>query len=941
MYSSGDVHARFTGIPSTNADHFVAVHLDGIQWQYNNDSNWLNFEPTETDWLMAEVNFSGDFVSQQNGTPNWVEGIPRASVADDSWFTANRFGGVEDAGEFEVLGDYITFPDLDRTAFEQSATRLAQVALATHFFESVHQEFPDLANLDDNGAPLLSWRVHVLPFLGLEDLYSQFQLDQPWNSQHNLALADQMPEMYHSSNFDSVNKTVFLAMGGEGTIFPLTSQRIGFGNITDGSESTVMLVEANANRATLWTKPTDLYFDAANPLAGLGGISPEGFAVAMASGQTHILPATIDADNFANMAQMADGNVVDFSEFDPYEDSESNLRQLTLAALNYESANRRFPAHAIYPDTGEALLSWRVAILPFIEQKNLYEQFHLDESWESAHNLSLLPLMPRIYAHPLVEAGKTNFLGVSGADSIFDLTDQGVTIGSITDGSSNTAILVESDVDRAIEWTKPGDWVFDSASPKSGLGEIASDGFFASFADGSVAFVPDSVSDANVANMAQKQDAQFVDLSEVKPYADTETNLRQLGLAALNYESAYMRIPRHAIYSHTNPGGPPLLSWRVDLLPFIEQGALYDMFHHDEPWDSTHNLSLLPLMPRIFATPGTENGFTVYQAAVGEETLFPGTEDDRVGLGTITDGTSNTMMFMEATQAVEWTRPADISFDPATPRDGLNDPDRIGYYAVFADGSTHFVSDSVSDGDVGRLLQMRDGQSFETNDLRANYPNQARNGVISNQLRQIALAAHNYESSHGHFPVHAIYTEPPGQGGTPLLSWRVELLRFLEQGDLYDQFNLDEPWDSPHNLSLIPLMPDVFSHPFVENGKTVFQAFIGDNTIFPNSNDDTFSFGRITDGSSNTILFAEVNADQAVEWTKPQDIAFDIADPSFGFGDILFEMGGNVAMADGSVNFLAKCISDEHFAAMVQLNDGNEVPYDADSCDGTVTPPIN
>ena len=71
----------------------------------------------------------------------------------------------------------------------------------------------------------------------------------------------------------------------------------------------------------------------------------------------------------------------------------NNLRQLGLGIINFESTTGRFPASAIYSDDGKPLLSWRVHILPFIEQQHLYEQFRFDEPWDSEHNRKLIAQM--------------------------------------------------------------------------------------------------------------------------------------------------------------------------------------------------------------------------------------------------------------------------------------------------------------------------------------------------------------------------------------------------------------------------------------------------------------------------------------------------------------------------------------------------------------------
>ena len=86
-----------------------------------------------------------------------------------------------------------------------------------------------------------------------------------------------------------------------------------------------------------------------------------------------------------------------------------NLRTISLAVHNAISADKqgRFPAAAISKD-GKPLLSWRVALLPFLGEKGLYEQFHLDEPWDSPHNKLLLDQMPNVYA-PVLRKGEPKF----------------------------------------------------------------------------------------------------------------------------------------------------------------------------------------------------------------------------------------------------------------------------------------------------------------------------------------------------------------------------------------------------------------------------------------------------------------------------------------------------------------------------------------------------
>ncbi|MHC4875436.1 MAG: DUF1559 family PulG-like putative transporter [Planctomycetota bacterium] len=145
-------------------------------------------------------------------------------------------------------------------------------------------------------------------------------------------------------------------------------------------------------------------------------------------------------------------------------------------------------------------------------------------------------------------------------------------------------------------------------------------------------------------------------------------------------------------------------------------------------------------------------------------------------------------------------------------------------------------------------------------------------------LKQIGLAFHNYHERHGHLPEAA----SRDRDGNPLLSWRVQLLPYLgdEAERLHGEFNLDEPWDSPHNRQLVGRMPDVYSSPMkapLPHGQTCYMVVRGDNTLFPfyvkDRNDfRTRSFADIYQGLPNIILAVEVDHDVAVPWSKPIDL---------------------------------------------------------------------
>lgn len=202
----------------------------------------------------------------------------------------------------------------------------------------------------------------------------------------------------------------------------------------------------------------------------------------------------------------------------------------------------------------------------------------------------------------------------------------------------------------------------------------------------------------------------------------------------------------------------------------------------------------------------------------------------------------------------------------------------------------------------------------------------ARRSQCVNNLKQIGLAMHNYHSAHNAFPP-AFSTNKEGK---PLLSWRVLILPYLEAKPLYDQFHLDEPWDSEHNKALISKMPEVFTCPsgmktLAGEGKTSYLTPCGPHTVFPGA--AGIKLQQITDGTSNTILVVDAADAQAVVWTQPDDWEIANLKPQQLFGHHLG--GSNFGFADGSVHFLKTTIAPAVLQSLL-TRDGGEVVGSSD-----------
>lgn len=187
-------------------------------------------------------------------------------------------------------------------------------------------------------------------------------------------------------------------------------------------------------------------------------------------------------------------------------------------------------------------------------------------------------------------------------------------------------------------------------------------------------------------------------------------NVKQIMLAMHNYHDTHGHFPPAVCYGKTGAGGKVPHSWRVELLPYLEQAALYEMYHFDEPWDSDHNKQVLARMPAMFRSPMDEVGSknASYFVPVGPDTVF--SDKEGVKLADISDGTSVTVCVIEAKRNIPWTKPEDIAFDPdkELPKFGGWTP--AGFTVGMCDGSARFLSAEIKEAVLKNLIEKADGE---------------------------------------------------------------------------------------------------------------------------------------------------------------------------------------------------------------------------------------
>ncbi|HBO43847.1 MAG TPA: hypothetical protein DD670_07945 [Planctomycetaceae bacterium] len=220
-------------------------------------------------------------------------------------------------------------------------------------------------------------------------------------------------------------------------------------------------------------------------------------------------------------------------------------------------------------------------------------------------------------------------------------------------------------------------------------------------------------------------------------------------------------------------------------------------------------------------------------------------------------------------------------------------------------------------------------------------PEAQRSVTCVNNLKSIALALFNYHDAHGCFPPTVVRDAQ----GRPMHSWRVLLLPYLDEDALYREYNFNEPWNGPNNRRLAARMPRVFQCPGAKKDlnqtRTSYVAVTGPGTLWPDSG--RIALGQIADAPADTLLLVEV-ADSDIDWLEPRDMRLDalVSRPASTTGvpsssrhkgrETYFfrstDRGGLIALADGSIDFLAKPLSHEDLSALASIDGGETINWD-------------
>ncbi len=452
----------------------------------------------------------------------------------------------------------------------------------------------------------------------------------------------------------------------------------------------------------------------------------------------------------------------------------------------------------------------------------------------------------------------------------------------------------------------------------------------------------------------------------------TRKRLRKIGWGISRFADASNFLPAGVVAK----GGAVGLSWRVQILPYVGEKALYEQFKFDEPWDSENNEKLIEKMPEVFASPGRaapagrthlrtftgQYGF-IYdpvpvKGAKPDGPRFPGVAVRGRPFSDITDGTSYAFMVVEATEPVVWTKPDELSAQPkevgkpgSIPIPKLGGPFPDGFHALMCDAQVHFFPHTLKAETVRALVTvnandtpgadataMIEVQSKKWAAIDAGVPAQLPDAkarrVAADNLMKLARAAEEYEKDARHLPA-GLLCKPDSVG----LSWRVQLLPYLGEERLYLDFRLKEVWDSEHNKPLLARMPAVFaSAGAAPVGHTLLRMTQGPEGMIPaiGSLGESWTppngkawhvYGRSPYRAPRPPILWILEGGEAVPWTKPEGIDCDAKKPLPKLGGA-FAGGFHAVTGGGRAYFVRETIPEPNLRALLALAPDEPWPLD-------------
>jgi hypothetical protein len=558
-------------------------------------------------------------------------------------------------------------------------------------------------------------------------------------------------------------------------------------------------------------------------------------------------------------------------------------------------------------------LSWRVHLLPYLEQQELYSQFHLEEPWDSEHNKTLIEKMPQAFQVPgTADAGKTSIHVLVGEGLLFS-SNEPPKIESITDQPESTILSVLAEPGTAEVWTKPGGLQTDMTNPVRSFA-AARPMIKACMVDGSVAslntyatpdhwrwlirhndghwslpipWLPEQarVPPALLVRFTEKIDQQKILTAILGSLQATEVQVAdQRGYRINAMSTAVFPDDRTMLISSED-------SLKLMLAPRAAASRLRQQLEKEIATADLVAVGDLTRLPSRSSTAEDQKQPAVADALPRERFTLrldvTGASKNILTLNIVFANDDKAEQFFELMQ----------EFSSVTQRASpeLSEAETPEKTSLLELVQKLWSRDIVRQDNEVRLQIARPASlnppPVAIQPILKAIVNEFRNPEMPEPqapLADVAQALSAFHDLNGCFPNWKKF-----KGSTAGLSWRVHLLQVLDP-DLYIRFHMDEPWDSPHNRTLISEMPAAFRTPGVnEPGKTSLHVFLGPNTIC--GADDTYSADDLSATVQNLLAFV-AGPETAEIWTKPAGLKYDAADPikSLGqFGETLQAVGTN------------------------------------------------
>ncbi|MCO6044684.1 DUF1559 domain-containing protein [Aeoliella sp. ICT_H6.2] len=836
----------------------------------------------------------------------------------------------------------------------ENRRRLQQLSLALLNYESVHGHLPASYSTNAQGEPLLSWRVHILPFLEQSALYDQFRLNEPWDSPHNKQLMAQMPEVFRGSTGGGANatKTTFLVPTGKGTVFEGT-QGVRLRQITDGTSNTLMILQLKPEKAVEWTRPQDIKIDVQRPFEDVFHEDQTWIDGAAVDGSIHSLPKSAGPAAFGSMLQRNDGQIVDWQAIR----RNAPPRRMSREKPGIDIHSLKGPTIKSHPfaemlGNTPSRTSELSNLVPndfyFVHSRSMSKLLSIVNDYEAWSSELLRQALPHTQRSTL--ASRTlGQLGMDPASPAMQRLDQTLVeiavVGSdlyLNDGSDVT-LLLRFAPDVEMSGLLEGELAAarnQHEQAETSQGEYAGVAYTrVTTPDRSIhAFSatprPDIVIRSNSLVAFRRVLDQFANSGGDQQATSGEslgkTSEFRYVRTVFEYgaeEDVFVYFSDPFIRQLMGPSSKITELRRRQChvhLQMIQYASLLFQTEHGALPTSLEQLVESNCLPEAFLAGSLQcpdggqyqwsqeqhRGCCSHHGCAG--CMKPGCET------TAEKVTYDERLLYEAFLA-EYNEYWRTYFDPIAFRI-RHTPEASRVETLILPLLDNSIYTAIADvlGDtppsailapVSERVVLSIGATYSKQNVFA-MESPSSESARSKNLKQIALAVLNFESVHRRLP--------PATADGSSLSWRVHILPYLGQRALYDRFHLDEPWDSEHNKPLLKEMPDIYG---AEGTKTSILGFEGKGVL--NNQGAGLQLAQMRDGLSNTLLAVDAGEAQAVPWTKPQDLSFDPADPLASLGAIGAE-GLNVVFVDGHAAVLPTNITAEQLLGYVTYN-GREI----------------